>query len=60
MIAFLNMLMGTEPTIGTGNMKFEHKVMEHSGITSRASKPKKPGRGHPAKNYDPFTKTWVK
>ena len=31
---------------------FTHKTLVKSDITSRASKPKKPGRGHPAKGYD--------
>ena len=60
MLAFLQMLIGTLPTIGVHNMKFEHKELVKSGITSKASKPKKPYRGRPAKGYDPITKSWTK
>jgi hypothetical protein len=38
---------------------FTPKVLVKSGITSRASKPKKPGRGHPAKGYDQENHKWI-
>lgn len=56
MLSFLQMLMGTQPSIGISNMHFEHKVMEHNGITSHK---KKPGRGHPAKGYDQVNHRWI-
>ena len=38
-------------------MKLQHKAMIKRGITRSKAKP---GRGRPAKNYDPVKKEWRK
>jgi hypothetical protein len=57
MLSFLAMLMGTEPTISIGKMKFEHKGLVKSGITAH-----KPQPGHHSKvvarGFNPGTNSW--
>jgi hypothetical protein len=51
----LNMLMQGSAS----NLVFNHKKLMKSDITSKASKPKKPGRGKPAKGYDQENHKWI-
>jgi hypothetical protein len=43
----------------SSNLVFNHKELAKSGFSSKASKPKKPGKGKPARGYDQETHKWM-